>query len=455
MLAAPAVRARRRRRPLLSSLLLSLPGTVAALIAATASDAVAVPPCSEPGSGWCLARRIEGDVPGGELGFRFGEPLDMDGDGVPDIAAGSRFKMSGPNDQNGVATVWSGATGVKIREWDGVLADGLFGHAVLPLPDLDGDKLADVVISAPLAKLDGVAHGVLSARSPKTGELIWRKIAKRQENLGWHMAPAGDQNGDGTPDLFAGAPASGGGRVYLLSGKDGEVLRMYECEAPRWTFGWMVARTDDFDGDGHPDLAVGAFLGETEADLRGAVFLLSANTGALLRRWDSADPPSAFGEMLAGIGDLDGDGLGEIAISSAYSGSIENKHIGEVQIFSGVTGKEVRHWTGSQPGDLFGRMVTSAGDVDGDGTDDVAIGSPWFKVGDMEKAGHAEVRSGKTGAVLGEWPGEVADGWLGWHIRHAPDPDGKGRPALLIGSLRHPVNGQAGVGVLDLYVLRK
>jgi len=419
------------------------------------SPAAAVPPCSEPGSGWCLARRIEGDVPGGELGFRFGEPLDMDGDRVADIAAGARFKLQGPNDQNGVATVWSGATGEKLREWKGVLADSLFGHAVLPLSDLDGDKLADVVIAAPLAKLEGVVHGVLSARSPKTGELIWRTIARRPESLGWHLAPAGDQNGDGTIDLFAGAPASGGGRVYLLSGKDGQELRMYEPEAPRWSFGWMVAGTDDLDSDGHPDLAVGAFLGESDADFKGAVFLLSANTGTLLRRWDSVDPLSSFGEMLAGVGDLDGDGRGEIAISSAFSGDVARKRPGEVQIFSGVTGKVVRHWTGSQAGDYFGRMVTSAGDVDGDGTDDVAIGSPWFKVGDADKAGHAEVRSGKTGAVLGEWPGEVADGWFGWHIRRAPDPEGKGRPALLIGSLRHPVGGNAGVGVMDLYVMRK
>ena len=426
-----------------------------AITFATASAALAAPPCSSAGSGWCLARRFSGNVPNGELGFRFGEPLDVDGDGRADIAAGARWKLKDEVFQNGVATVWSGATGAKIREWDGLLEGGMFGHSVLPIPDLDGDGLADVVIAAPSAKSSGALHGVLSASSPKSGEVLWSKVAKRRESLGWDLALAGDQDGDGKTDIFAGAPAESGGRVYLLSGKDGSVLRMYEPEAPRWTFGWYVARTDDFDADGHPDLAVAAFLGEAPADTLGAVFLLSANTGALLRRWDSTESLSAFGEVVAGVGDLDGDGRGEIAVSAAWSADTERRRPGEVRIFSGVTGGELRRWTGKQPGEYFGRMLTSAGDVDGDGTGDVAIGAPWHKEGDADKTGRVELRSGKTGEVLADWLGDGAECWFGWNIRRAPDPEGKGRPALLIGSLRHPVDGQAGVGVIDLYVLRR
>ena len=71
-----------------------------------------------------------------------------------------------------------------------------------------------------------------------------------------------------------------------------------------------------------------------------------------------------------------------------------------------------------------------------------------------DRVGRVELRSGRSGAVLAELFGDEADGWFGWHIRRAPDPDGHGRPALLIGSLRHPVDGKVGVGVLDLYVLR-
>jgi hypothetical protein len=66
-----------------------------------------------------------------------------------------------------------------------------------------------------------------------------------------------------------------------------------------------------------------------------------------------------------------------------------------------------------------------------------------------------ETASTTSPKVLGELWGDEADCWFGWHIRRAPDPDGRGRRALLIGSLRHPVDGQVGVGVLDLYVLRR
>jgi len=87
--------------------------------------------------------------------------------------------------------------------------------------------------------------------------------------------------------------------------------------------------------------------------------------------------------------------------------------------------------------------------------EDLAIGAPWHRRETADRVGRVELRSARTGKVLTELFGDEADCWFGWHIRRAPDPDGHGRPALLISSLRHPVNGKVGVGVLDLYVLRR
>ena len=87
--------------------------------------------------------------------------------------------------------------------------------------------------------------------------------------------------------------------------------------------------------------------------------------------------------------------------------------------------------------------------------DDVAIGAPWHRRGTADRVGRVEIRSGRRGGVLAELFGDEADCWFGWHVRRAPDPEGLGRPALLIASLRHPVGGKPGVGVLDLYVLRQ
>ena len=98
-----------------------------------------------------------------------------------------------------------------------------------------------------------------------------------------------------------------------------------------------------------------------------------------------------------------------------------------------------------QPGELFGRMVVAAGDLDGDGVDDLAIGAPWHRRDAGDRVGRVELRSGRSGDGPGASSSATsADCWFGWHIRRAPDPDGRGRPALLIGSLRHPVDGKRG-----------
>jgi len=402
-----------------------------------------------------VAQRIAGSVPRGELGFRFGEPLDVDGDGHADIAAGARFKLQGTF-QSGSAAVWSGASGALIRAWDGEPSDGLFGHWVMPVPDISGDGLADVIIAAPHALVHGRMRGLLVARSPKTGEELWQRAETEGGNLGWDLTLAGDQDGDGHTDLFVGAPSGDSGRVHLLSGKDGSVLRTYLPREAAGDFGWYVARLDDLDGDGHPDLAVGApFAADADGAVVGAAWVVSSASGRELYYWKGTDRRGGFGGVVAAVADLDGDGKGEIVVAAPGTEDQTRKIPGELRIYSGATGKELRHWSGSQPGELFGRMVIAAGDLDGEGVEDLAIGAPWHRRESSDRVGRVEFRSGSTGKVLTELSGDEVDCWFGWHIRRAPDPDGHGRPALLIGSLRHPVDGQLGVGVLDLYVLRR
>jgi hypothetical protein len=402
-----------------------------------------------------MARRIVGSVPGATLGFRFGEPLDVDGDGHADIAAGARLKLQQRTLQNGSAAVWSGASGALIRAWDGEWPGGIFGHWVMPVPDLSGDGLADVIVAAPLAPVDGRARGILVARSPKTGETIWKHSDTESENLGWDLTLAGDHDGDGRTDLFIGAPGEIG-RVYLLSGKDGSVLRTYTPREARGSFGWYVARLDDLDEDGRADLAAGAPTAQAaDGSLVGEAWVFSSATGRELHHWKETDGRGGFGGVLAAVADLDGDGKGEIAVASPGTEDLARTIPGELRIYSGGTGKELRHWSGRQPGELYGRMIIGAGDLDGDGVEDLAIAAPWHRREAADYVGRVELRSPRSGALLGEWFGDEANCWFGWHIRRAPDPDGHGRPALLVSSLRHPVDGNAEVGVLDLYVLRR
>jgi hypothetical protein len=183
--------------------------------------------------------------------------------------------------------------------------------------------------------------------------------------------------------------------------------------------------------------------------------VFSSSTGRELYHWTGTDGRGGYGGVVAGAGDLDGDGKSEIVVASPGTEDQSRSIPGEVYLYSGATGKELRHLTGRQPGEQFGRMVVDAGDLDNDAVDDLAIGAPWSRRDASDKVGRVEFRSGRSGAVIGELFGDEADCWFGWHIRRAPDPDGRGRAALLISSLRHPVDGNGGVGVLDLYVLRR
>jgi hypothetical protein len=125
-----------------------------------------------------------------------------------------------------------------------------------------------------------------------------------------------------------------------------------------------------------------------------------SRTGVLIRGWDGAFADGLFGHW----------------ILSPFAPGTENPARtlpGDVRLYSSVTGSEHGRWSGRQPGELFGRMLVAVGDLDHDD----------------------------------------ADCWFGWHIRCAPDPEGRGRPAVLISSLRHQVDGKPGIGVVDLYVL--
>jgi hypothetical protein len=324
------------------------------------------------------------------------------------------------------------------------------------VPDISGDGLADAIVAAPLAPVGGRARGVVVALSPKTGAQLWKHEETAGEDLGWDLALAGDQDGDGRIDLFVGAPAQEEARVHLLSGRDGSVLRTYTPTEEGASFGWWVERVDDLDGDSRADLAVGAPTAANADGARvGAAWVLSSSSGKELRYWTGTDRRGGFGGVLAAVADLDGDAKRDLAVAAPVTEDLAARELpGEVRVYSTGTGKELRRWTGRQPGELFGRMIAATGDLDGDGVADVAIGAPWHRRGADDKIGRVELRSGRSGAVLAELVGDEADCWFGWHIRRAPDPDGRGRPALLIGSLRHPVDGNPGVGVIHLYVLR-
>jgi hypothetical protein len=196
-------------------------------------------------------------------------------------------------------------------------------------------------------------------------------------------------------DLFVGRPRGRPARVYLLSGKDGCVLRTYTPREHGGSFGWYVARVDDLDGDGRPDLAVGGpAAADADGTMVGGAWVVSSATGKELHHWQGTDRRGGFGNIVAAVADLDGDGKGEIAVSAPGTEDQTRTVPGELRIYSGATGAELRHWSGRQPGELYGRMILATGDVDGDGVEDLAVGAPWHRRDTADKVGRVELRSG-------------------------------------------------------------
>ncbi len=361
----------------------------------------------------CRVARIPGLTPGGELGFRFGEPLDLDGDGIEEVVAGAR---RGGATGNGEAAAWT-LDGQPRGYWSVDTLDGLFGHVALAVPDLDGDGRADIVVSAPNAVLDGGPRGFVDAYTID-GRRIWRAIGALYDGFGWHVARAGDRDGDGIEDLWIGAPSNPvAGHVYLVSGRDGHVVRSIAGTREGEQFGWYVVPIGDVDGDGLPDVAIGAPTAMIAGSRRGAVQLVSSSTGLPIRELAGELPDHRFGEMIAPLDDIDGDRVPDLAVS-APAGAFEAKPgSDEVSIVSGATGARLRLLVGTEAGELYGRMLALLDDLDGDGARDLAIAAPWWNGRD----GRVEIRSARTLALLAEIRGSEG-GWLGWHVTRASGP---------------------------------
>lgn len=355
--------------------------------------------CPDPSSlATCRVARIEGVDPIGQLGFRFGEPLDLDGDGHAEVVAGARYASR--------AGAWSG--NLQVAEWSGTYVEGLFGNVVVGVPDLDGDGNSDVIVSEPTAELEGGLRGVVHAYR-LDGTLIWRAIGALNQGFGWYVERAGDQTGDGIEDLWIGSPSDPeAGVVYLVSGRDGQVKASFVGPG---SFGWHIAALSDLDGDGRTDLAVGAPAAVVDNLYRGQVFVMSA-TGEILHTFTGEFPDHQFGVMVIGLDDLDNDGVPDLAIS-APGGEVATAPGGsEISVLSGATGERLRLLTGRDEDELYGRSLALLDDLDGDGLRDVAIGAPWF----ADKAGRVEVRSARDNRVLFELLGDEPESWLGWHI---------------------------------------
>ena len=216
----------------------------------------------------------------------------------------------------------------------------------------------------------GTLLGLLASAPVRAQEQLWKSFGNSSGDLfGETVANAGDVNGDGIADLIVGArtDSTSGGVARVVSGFDGSTIHTLYGTTANEQFGFAVAGIGDVNGDGFADFAISSPFFGTKLWV-GRVSVFSGQTGALLYRVQRGSF-DRLGYSLAPTGDLNGDNVPDFVIGSAYGLYAE--------VVSGKDGSNVMTLKPSGGVPLFFSFaVATGGDVNGDGVDDIAVGDP-------------------------------------------------------------------------------
>ena len=424
--------------------------------------------CSGDDNGLCLGGSVAdaelvvtGSVANSYLGGH-AVAADRDGDGTLEAVVGA----NGETGSRGAVYVFDAtATGTAtttdaLASWTGWASSEYFG-ASLAAHDIDGDGADELAVGATGSDLGAEGGGIVvlldddaaSGAGATEATASWSGLY--DWTVGNALAFADDLDGDGAADLVIGGgvvdwSASGSGAVFVTPAETvgnatlGGDTVLYGASASDY-FGVAVATVGDMDGDGLDDLAVGASGQDDGGNGAGAAYVFfgpltagstdAADADAFL--WGEGRSDQA-GTALAGLGDHDGDGYGDLVVGAYQAGDG-----GRAYVVSGPPSDLdlglsdcVLEAAGS--GDYFGLHVAPVGDVDGDGADDLGVGSRYNDDGGSY-SGSAHVFVDPLIGTLEardaiQLTGAASDDQL-WAITGLGDVDADGFDDLLLGAV--------------------
>jgi hypothetical protein len=260
--------------------------------------------------------------------------------------------------------------------------------------------------------LAGATLAVGATAQPIDYEATLAIVGSPQDLLGTSIAPTSDYNNDGVGDLLIGvigdsSAAAGGGRIDLVSPVDGSTLLTIAGTVPGARLGTVVVNAGDLNGDGVDDIAAGLPDSSAGGIVAGAVAAFSGADGTELFRVNNNIAFSGFGSIVIAIGDTNGDGVPDLA---ARGGVDFFNAIGDffIRVISGVDGSTLYTVQSPQPGDFFGNDIKPFPDANADGISDMLVCAPSDE-GPNDEIGIVYVLSGADGSVLAAVRGPAND----------------------------------------------
>jgi len=293
------------------------------------------------------------------------------------------------------------------------LGGDLAGFSVASAGDVNGDFYDDILVGAVYDETGGATagavyliygHSVRYSGSRNLSAVGAKFIGENAgDAAGYFVSSAGDMNSDGYDDILIGAPhedegGSYAGAAYLIYGQSSEYSGNIDLSAVDVKFigndagdlAGFVASAGDVNGDGYDDILVGAYAEASGGVDAGTTYLIYGEANAT-GSFDLALADAKFvgenaddyaGYSVSGAGDVNGDGFDDILIGAQFVDNGET-NAGAVYLLYGganVTGNidlssANAKFTGENMDDYAGQSVSSAGDVNGDGKDDILVGA--------------------------------------------------------------------------------